>query len=349
MATMTVGVDLAKNVFQLAVADRDWHIVERHRLSRTKFAGFFVQREKCRVIMEACGSSHHWARYIRELGHDVQLLPAQYIRAYVKRNKTDEADAAALIEAARCADIKPVPVKSIDQQQVQALHRLRSQWLRSRHRYINILRGILREFGIPIALGIKVATVQIGATLADEDNDVPAGLRPTLVLMLEEIRAAGSKILAVDRDLNALSRVDDRTKRLRDIPGVGPLTSSAIPAIVGDIQRFPSARHFSSWLGLTATERSSAEQRRLGRISKQGDVYLRTLIVHGARAVLQHARRARRCGKPTDRLRTWALECEDRRGHNKATVALANRLVRIVWATWKHDRPYDGDWVNKSA
>jgi transposase len=349
MTAMTIGVDLAKNVFQLAVADSDWRIIERHRLTRAKFSAFFVQRNQCKVILEACGSSHHWARYIRELGHEVQLLPAQYVRAYVKRNKTDEADAAALIEAARCADIKPVPVKSIEQQQVQALHRVRSQWLRSRHRYINMLRGILREFGIPIALGIKVADAQIGAALADDDNALPAALRPTLASMLDEIRAMAAKLLAVDRDLGTLSRMDERTKRLREIPGIGPLTSSAIPAIVGDIQRFPSARHFSSWLGLTATERSSAEQRRLGRISKQGDVYLRTLIVHGARAVLQHARRAKRCGKQTDRLRTWALTCEDRRGHNKATVALANRLARIVWATWKHNRPYDGDWLSKAA
>ena len=279
--TMTIGVDLAKNVFQLAIADSQWRIIERHRLSRVKFAAFFVQRERCKVVMEACGSSHHWARYIRELGHEVQLLPAQYVRAYVKRNKTDEADAAALIEAARCADIKPAPVKSIDQQQVQALHRLRSQWMRSRHRYINILRGILREFGIPIAIGIKVANVQIGAALADDDNGVPPGLRPTLTMMLEEVHSAGVKIVAVERDLGVISRSDNRTKRLREIPGIGPLTSAAIPAIVGDIQRFPSARHFSSWLGLTATERSSAEQRRLGRISKQGDVYLRTLIAWG--------------------------------------------------------------------
>ena len=349
MTAMTIGVDLAKNVFQLAVADADWRIVERHRLSRVKFAAFFVNRAKCRVFLEACGSSHHWARHIREHGHEVQLLPAQYVRAYVKRNKTDEADAAALIEAARCADIRPVPVKSVHQQQVQALHRLRSQWLRSRHRYVNILRGILREFGIPIALGIKVADIQIGAVLANDDTALPAGLRPSLRLMLDEIRSAGAKILAVDRDLATLSQADERTRRLREIPGIGPLTGSAIPAIVGDIQRFPSARHFSSWLGLTSTERSSAEQRRLGRISKQGDVYLRTLIVHGSRAVLQHARRARRCGKPTDRLRTWALDCEDRRGHNKATVALANRIARIVWATWKHDRPYDGEWLSTAA
>jgi transposase len=299
--------------------------------------------------MEACGSSHYWARHIAGLGHDVQLLPAQYVRAYVKRNKTDEADAAALVEAARSTEIRPVPIKTVEQQQVQALHRLRSQWLKTRHRYINILRGILREFGVPIALGVRAANTQIGRALGDPDNEIPDGLRPTLATMLDEVRAADAKIQGVERELSALTREDQRVKQLRQIPGVGPLTSTAIRAVVGDIQRFPSGRHFASWLGLTATERSSAEQRRLGRISKQGDVYLRTLIVHGARAVLQHARRAKRSGKPTDRLRTWALQCEDRRGHNKATVALANRIARIVWATWKYDRPFDGDWARQTA
>jgi transposase len=344
-----IGVDLAKNVFQIAAAGADWHIIERHRLTRAKFNCFFVQRPRCRVVMEACGSSHYWARHIAGMGHDVQLLPAQYVRAYVRRNKTDEADAAALVEAARSTDIRPVPIKTVEQQQVRALHRLRSQWLKTRHRYINILRGILREFGVPIALGVRAANVQIGRALGDPDNQIPDGLRPTLATMLDEIRAADAKIQGVERELSALTREDQRVKQLRQIPGIGPLTSTAIRAVVGDIQRFPSGRHFASWLGLTATERSSAEQRRLGRISKQGDVYLRTLMVHGARAVLQHARRAKRSGRPTDRLRTWALECEDRRGHNKATVALANRIARIVWATWKHDRPFDGDWAPQAA
>ncbi len=349
MHAMTVGVDLAKNVFQVAVAGPDWRIIERHRLTRAKFNTFFVQLPKCRVVLEACGSSHYWARRILALGHHVELLPAQYVRAYVKRNKTDEADAAALIEAARCSDIKPVPVKTVEQQQVQALHRLRSQWLKTRHRYVNILRGILREFGIPIPLGVKVAQCQIGLAIADSESQIPDGLRPTLSSMLDEIRSAEAKILGIEQELAVLSRGDERVKQLREIPGIGPLTSTAIRAVVGDIQRFPSGRHFASWLGLTATERSSAEQRRLGRISKQGDVYLRTLLVHGARAALQGARRAQRCGRPLDRLRTWALECENRRGHNKATVALANRIARIVWATWKYERPFNGDWIGQAA
>jgi transposase len=344
MNATIVGVDLAKNVFELAVADADWHIVQRHRLSRAKFFGFFVQLAPCQVVMEACGSAHYWARRLAGLGHTVRLLPAHYVNAYVRRNKTDQADAAALIEAARCAEIRDVPVKTVEAQQIQSLHRLRSQWMSTRQRYVNTLRGILREFGFAIPLGINVAKQQIGAALVDSDSEVPQALRATLTDMLQEVRLLEEKILGVERQLNALTRADVRVQQLRQIPGIGALTSTALRAIVGDIQRFPSGRHFASWLGLTPNERSSAEKRRLGKISKQGDVYLRTLLVHGARSALLAAHRAERAGNTLDRLRRWALDCERQRGHNKATVALANRLARIVWATWKHQRAFDGNW-----
>jgi len=349
MHSTTVAVDLAKNVFELAVADRDWRINERLRLNRSRFNSFFVHRHPCRFVMEACGSAHHWARRLAACGHEVRLLPAQYVRVYVKRNKTDRADAAALLKALRCADIRPVPVKSLEQQQILALHRLRSQWMSARHRYINALRGILREFGTPIALGVAAAKTQIAQALADPRSELPPGIGPILAQMLDEIRAVERNVDLIERELTSLSRTDERVQQMRQIPGIGLLTSTAIRATVGDIQRFPSARHFASWLGLTASEYSSAEHRKLGAISKRGDVYLRTLLVHGARAVLLAAHRAHRSGRPLDRLRQWALQCEQHRGHNKATVALANRLARIIWATWKHQRPFDGNWSRATA
>jgi transposase len=349
MNSTTVAVDLAKNVFELAVADADWRINGRHRLNRTKFAQFFVNRRPCQVVMEACGGAHHWARKITQSGHQVRLLPAQYVHAYVKRNKTDRADAAALIEAARCADIRPVPVKTIEQQQIQSLHRLRTQWMASRLRCINSLRGILREFGVTIPLGATAAKEQVGQALCETDNDIPAGLRPALSEALEEVRQLEQRILGIERELAAFTRDDETVQRLREIPGIGLLTGTALKATVGNIQRFPSGRHFASWLGLTASERSSAERRRLGAISRKGDIYLRTLLVHGARSALLAAHRAHRAGKPLDRLRRWALECERRTSHNKATVALANRLARIVWATWKHQRPFDGNWAGAAT
>ena len=348
MNATTVAVDLAKNVFELAVADAEWRIVERHRLNRARFARFFVHRPPCQVVMEACGSAHHWARRIRAEGHTVRLLPAHYVKPYVGRSKTDRADAAALIEAARSPRIRVVPIKTIEQQQLQSLHRLRSQWMSTRQRYLSTLRGILREFGIVIPLGPSVAKAQIGAALAAADSAIPDGLRPELAQMLQEIAPLEEKILSVERQLAALTRTDERVQQLREIPGVGLLTSTALLSTVGDIQRFPSGRHFACWLGLTPSERSS-ERRRLGKISKQGDVYCRTLLIHGARSALLAARRAQRAGKPLDRLRRWALNCEQRRGHNKATVALANRLARIVWASWRYERSFDGNWGNQPA
>jgi transposase len=349
MNSTTVAVDLAKNVFELAVADGQWRIVERQRLNRARFTRFFVHRPPCQVVMEACGSAHYWGRRIVAEGHSVRLLPAHDVKRYVGRSKTDRADAAALIEAARSRQIREVPIKTVEQQQLQSLHRLRSQWLSTRQRYLSTLRGTLREFGIMIPLGALVAKAQIGLALAQADSDVPQGLRRALAQMLQEITPLEEKILSVERQLAALTRTDERAQQLREIPGVGLLTSTALLSTVGNIQRFPSGRHFACWLGLTPSERSSAERRRLGKISKQGDAYCRTLLVHGARSALLAAHRTQRAGKPLDRLRRWALNCERLRGHNRATVALANRLARIVWATWKYERAFDGNWGNQAT
>src|SRR5262245_10675934 len=187
MHSTTVAVDLAKNVFELAVADSEGKIGERLRLNRARFCSFFVHSAPCRVLMEPCGSAHYWARRIGTHGHTVQLLPAQYVRQYVRRNKTDRADAAALIEAARCADIQAVPVKSLEQQQVLVLHRLRSQWMCTRQRYLNTLRGLLREFGIAIPLGARVARSHIAQHLAQPRRDLPAAIRPLLEQMLGDV------------------------------------------------------------------------------------------------------------------------------------------------------------------
>jgi transposase len=346
MDATTVGVDLAKNVFQIAVADARGHILERHRLSRARFELFFSNRPACRIVMEACGSAHHHARRLGSLGHEVILLPAQYVRAYVRRNKTDAADAAALIEAARCQDIRPVPVKSVDQQAIQQLHRLRTQWMQARTARINFLRGALREFGIAIPLGVVRALEGARAVIADPDSAVPALLHASLLEVLGEIDALEQRCRNVERELARLNEQDPVVQRLLQIPGVGPLTATALRASVVDVQRFPSGRHFASWLGLTSREHSSGERRRLGRISKQGDPYLRTLLIHGARAVLNAARGARARGRPLDRLRAWALQIHERSGHNKAAVALANKLARILWATWRYERTFNSNHIH---
>lgn len=345
MNATTVAVDLAKHRFELAFADEHWRILERRRVTRAVFGRQFVNRPACRIVMEACGSAHHWARTLTAQGHEVVLLPAQYVRAYVKRNKTDAADAAALIEAARSSEIRAVPMKSLEQQAIQQLHRLRAQWIGTRTARINLLRGCLREFGIVIPRGAQRGIAAVRQTLAAPERPFPDSLRPLLGEVLSELLELERRARDAERQLLTLTREDPIVQQLLQIPGVGVLTATALRAALVDIGRFASGRHLASWLGLTAREHSSGERRRLGRISKRGDSYLRTLLIHGARSTLLAAKLSARRQRPLDRLRTWALDTERRCGHNKATVALANKLARIIWATWKHQRPFDGNWA----
>jgi len=240
--------------------------------------------------MEACGSAHHYARWLNGLGIEVLLLPAHYVRAYVKRNKTDAADAAALLEAARASDISPVRVKSVEQQALQGLHRARSLWMGTRTSRINALRGFCREFGIAIAQGSRLAVEQISRVLADPNSAVPELIRGTMKLLVEEIRLLEARIGQLERELSVLAKQSPACTILLSIPGVGLLTSTAMSAATGgSVSHYKSSRHFSSWFGLTPREHSSGNTRHLGRISKQGDRYLRMLLTHGARSVLRAA------------------------------------------------------------
>jgi transposase len=320
-----VGVDIAKVVFDVAVSHEPGRVAERRRLSRKVFLLFFAQMPAATVVMEACGSAHFWGRKLQELGHRVVLLPPHQVRPYVVRNKTDRTDAKGILEAYRNADIRPVPVKSVPQQVLVTLHRFRSGWLGARTAHINTLRGLLRELGLVIPL------------IGDADSGIPDALRPVLAAACEEIQTLSERIKMTERQIEAIAEQTPVVERLWSIPGIGLLTATALVAFVGDIQRFPSGRHFASYLGLTPREYSSGLRRRLGRISKRGDAYLRMLLIHGARSVLCHAKKA----KEHDRLRTWALDLERRVGHNKAAVALANKLARLAWAVWKNDRPFE--------
>jgi transposase len=341
MNRTTVAVDLAKNVYQLAVADATWRTLEQHRLTRTQFERFFANRPIGLVIMEACSSAHYWARRISALGIRVQLLPPRYVRAYVKRNKTDAADAAALLEAARCSDIAPVKIKSVEQQSLQCLHRVRNVWMRTRTARINSLRGFCREFGIRIAQGPRIGLEQIARALADPVSELPALLRPTLRSLIDEIRLIEVRISELEKQLGELARHSSSCETLLSIPGVGLLTATAmIAATSGEVTHFKDARHFASWFGLTPKEHSSGQKRKLGRISKQGDCYLRMLLTHGARSVIHAATMKRRAGRPLDPLRTWALAVEARGNRNKAVCALANKMARICYATLRDHEPY---------
>ena len=349
MNATTVAVDVAKNVFELAIADAQWRVVGSARLTRGQFERWFDNRDVALVIMEACGSAHHWARTLAARGIEVRLLPAQYVRAYVKRNKTDAADARALLEAARASDIKPVRVKSVEQQALQALHRTRSAWKATRTARINALRGFCREFGLIVPEGAATGIAQMARYLADEHSGLPDLLRGSMRLMLEEIRLLEARIGQLECELAELAKASPACQALLSVPGIGLLTSTAMVAAVGDPRSFDSARRYASFLGLTPREHSSGDKRVLGGISKRGDKYLRMLLTHGARSVLSAATVAKRAGRPLDRLKTWALEVQARTNHNKATCALANKLARIAWAVWTKHEKYQSAAVDLTA
>jgi transposase len=333
MNDTTIAVDVAKSVFEIAISSQPGHVRDRHRLSREGFARLLGEQAAATVVMEACGSAHYWARQAQRHGHHVVLIPPHVVRPYVQGNKTDRTDTKGLLEAFRNDEVRAVPVKSETQQALAALHRLRSTWLATRTARLNTVRGLLREFGVVIPVGARRVVPYVRALLEDADNRVPGLLRPALAEAVAEISALESRLHAVERQLETVAAESLVVGQLRSVPGIGLLTATALVATVGDVQRFPSARHFASYLGLTPREHSSGSRRRLGAISKRGDTYLRMLLIHGARAVLWHAKRP--SARPLDRLRTWALQLERLRGHNKAAVALANKLARIAWAVWK--------------
>ena len=275
MHATTVAIDLAKEVFELAFADADHQIVQRKRLSRRTFGRVLENHAPVRVVMEACSSAHYWARRFVRQGHTVRLLPARDVRPYVRRNKTDRTDAAGLLEADRCAQIDAVPIKSPEQQGVQALHRIRELLKAQRTATINLVRGVLREFGIVIALGAAKVRPAVLASLEDGDNELPMPLRHALADMLDQLARLDEGMHAIEQRLKFIAQDDPVTQRYQQIPGIGLLTATALQASAGSLDRFCSGRHFSAWLGLTPREHSSGSQRRLGRISRRGDGYLR--------------------------------------------------------------------------
>ncbi len=346
MHATTVAIDLAKDVFELAFADAGNHVIERKRLTRKPFSRVLENREPLHVVMEACGSAHYWARRFVRLGHRVDLLPAHQVRPYVLRRKTDRTDADGMLEAARCAQIRPVPVKSAEQQGVQGLHRIREHHKAQRTAAINLTRGLLREFGIVIPLGAAKVRAVVMAALEDGDNELPMALRHALAGVLGQIEVLEHAMAAIEASLREFAARDTRSQRLQQAGGVGLITATAMSASIGDFDRFPSGRHFASSLGITPRENSSGNRRQLGRITKRGDTYLRMLLIHGARAVLRSAKVARSKGSDLDKTQAWALALSERVGHNKAAVALANKTARRLWAAEHHRKPFDPDHVS---
>ena len=334
MQVTTVGLDLAKNIFQVHGVAEDGTVAFNRSLRRAQLLEFFENLEPCLIGMEACGSSHHWARQFQRLGHEVRLMPAMYVKAYVKRGKSDAIDAEAICEAVTRPTMRFVAIKSEEQQGVLFLHRARDMVVRQRTQLSNMLRGLLGEFGIVIAQGIGSAVKFAKAVLDGDRPKIPDVAVDVLVNLSNQMVALHLRISWYEKRMRLEARKDPRVMLLRTIPGVGPITASAIVATAGDGHQFRNGREFAAWLGLTPLNRSSGGKERLGRISKMGDRYVRRLLVAGMTA------RLRQVKVHPERVDPWAIALLERKSPRLATVAMANKTARIVWAVLTRNEGY---------
>lgn len=329
---ITVGLDLAKSVFQVHAIGHDGAVLVRRKLRRAEVIGFFTDLPACLVGMEACASAHHWARELIALGHEVRLMPPAYVKPYVKRGKTDAADAEAICEAVTRPTMRFVAVKTVEQQAVLMLHKSRDLMVRQRTMLINALRGHLAEYGIVTGVGAGGVTAMLKA-LHEQQEKLPAHARSALHGLAAQLRALASEIDRLEAQILAWHRADETSRRLATIPGIGPITASAISAAVPDASLFRSGRQFAAWLGLTPRANSSGGKERLGGITKQGDGYLRRLLVVGATAVMRMARK-------NAARQPWMAQLLERKPAKIATVALANKTARIAWAVMSRNEVY---------
>jgi transposase len=324
----TVGLDLAKQVFQVHAVDAAGRVVLRKALRRGQVMGFFAGLPRCLIGMEACATAHYWARELAALGHEVRLMPPQYVKAYVRRQKNDAADAAAICEAVSRPAMRFVPVKGEAQQAALVLHRVRDLLQRQRTMLSNALRGHLAEFGVVAPQGPR-HVAQLAAVVRDEGADqVPEPARQVLLMLVEQLEALAERLAALGRELLARHRADPTSRRLATIPGIGPVIASTLAATVTDPAAFRSGREFAAWLGLVPRQSWSGGKARLGRISKRGCGDLRRLLITGAQAVLRWPRAV--AADP------WLQGLLARRPRLVAAVALANKLARIAWAVLRH-------------
>lgn len=331
-----VGVDTAKSVFQLYSVDMETGEVTSKQLKRAQFLFWFTNRAPCLVGMEACGGSQHWARKLHELGHEVKLMSGKMVKAFVSGNKNDTADAKAIWMAARQQGIKAVAIKTEAQQAVLAMHRMRQQLVKIRTAQRNELRGLLTEYGEVFGLGKAAFNAGMKGALERLAERLPAMLINTLREQWNELTRLDERIVHIEASLLAWLRQDRAVQAIAAIPGVGLLTATAAVATMGSPKSFRSGREFAAWIGLVPAQTGTGGKVRLLGISKRGDAYLRTLLIHGARAALTHAKEPSR----------WLQELGQRRPPNVVTVALANKMARTIWAVLAHERSYDREHVS---
>jgi transposase len=330
MQISTIGIDLAKRVFQIHGVDQDGNVVLRKQLRRAQVLGFFAKLPPCLVGMEACGTSHHWAREIATLGHEVRLMPPQYVKPYVKRNKHDPADAEACCEAVRRPSMRFVPVKTEEQQAVLIMHRTRELLVRQRTQVVNALRGHFAEFGIVEPQGIWHVG-RLRARIEDEST-IPEPGRTVLGFLVGQLDQLDQRIAQVEAEILAWHRANPVSQRLAKIPGIGPLIASAIVATVPDPSVFRSGREFAAWLGLVPRQHSTGGKERLGRISRQGNRSIRRLLIVGAHSALLRSKEVR--------ANAWVQRLLGRCARLKVAVALANKIARIAWTMMARGEDY---------
>ena len=340
MKITTVGIDLAKNVFQVHGVDERGRAVLKKQLKRHQVVVFFSNMPPCLIGMEACGGAHFWARRLQAQGHAVGLMAPQFVKPYVKGNKHDAADAEAICEAVSRPSMRFVPIKNIEQQSVLTLHRARQGFIGERTALANRIRGLLAEFGLIVPQGIHHIARRVPEILEDASNELSDLLRALLARLLEHLKELDRQAKEIEAEIIDWHRQNELSRKLEVVPGIGPITASALVATVGDAKNFHNGRQMAAWLGLVPKQESSGGKTVLLGISKRGDAYLRTMLIHGARSVLWAAQRRK---APADR---WVQGLLERRNANITAVAMANKTARVVWALLAKDRHYEPSHVS---
>lgn len=336
MDITTVGLDIAKSSFHVYGVDSNGRRVVSKVLRRKQVFSFFAKIKPCLIGIEACAGAHYWGRVLQSLGHTVKLIPPQFVKPYVKTNKTDAADAEAISEAVTRPNMRFVPIKHVDQQVVLSLHRARSGFIKARTALVNQIRGLLGEYGVILRPGIKQVRANVPMLL--DTDELPELFKRLLAQLYEHLSEIDGQVDQVEAELKTFFKQSEDARRIEKIPGIGWLTATALVAAIGDARTFKNGRQLAAWLGLVPRQHSTGGKPKLLGISKRGDAYLRTLIIHGARAAIRFVERDR---SPTGQ---WVRDLEQRRPKNVAVVARANKHARIVWALLAHQRDYNPNY-----
>ena len=331
----TIGLDIAKTIFHLIGLDHNGKQVLKKKLRRGQMLSYFANLKPCKIRMESCSSSHYWGRELTKLGHEVKLLPAQHVKPFVRGNKNDYNDALAIAEASRFTDMRGVAIKTEEQQSIQALHRFRRTAVGDRTTLCNQTRGLLAEFGIVLNRGVTTLRKALPSIMEDAENGLTFIFREALSFKYTQLTELDELIKNLTKSIQTEAKQHEEIKLLQSIPGFGPIVASTFFSVIGDGKAFKCGRDVSASLGLVPRQHSSGGKNTLLGISKRGDKYLRSLLVHGARSVVKHAQ------SKDDALNVWVSKLIERRGKNKATVALANKLARIAWAVITTNKTYE--------